>query len=473
VGAGVIGDAERLECALMSAQAVQNSTPPRSPSLISPGSSVGLGLVLVLALVVRLTLLAGNVADHPWFFFQDLEKVEAEISSPETPYMNSFGFEASNIAHAWVCAGQGFASPFGGATGPTAWIAPGVVAVYAISFALWGCFTFESILFVFSIAMVVSLITTVVVFRIGERVGGDPNIGFLAALFFACLPYEAWIFQIAGHLDLNLQVLWFAVLLLAVLRAMDGEKYGLELGAASAVAAFFNPGLLLCTATGFVLAMRGRSRREITRFSLILVVAHILILGPYVIFQSARLGGFVPVKSNAGFELYLGNTREARGVLQNVAFQAYHPSQNATEFVHYGDVGELEYVRDARHRFREDFRVWDFVRNTVRRSFYFFFAYEVKPWDSSPWVSAIKAAMWAVPALSLIALVMARRGRLDAVEGAVLLFTLAYAVPYLLTGVMERYRIPMAPAVAVALALLTWTLIESWGQRGTQPDQLT
>ena len=452
----------------MSAQAVQNSTPPRSPSLISPGSSVGLGLVLVLALVVRLTLLAGNVVDHPWFFFQDLEKVEAEISSPETPYMNSFGFEASNIAHAWVCAGQGFASPFGGATGPTAWIAPGVVAVYALSFALWGCFTFKSILFVFSIALVFSLITTVVVFRIGERVGGDPNIGFLAALFFACLPYEAWIFQIAGHLDLNLQVLWFAVLLLAVLRAMDGENRGLELGAASAVAALFNPGLLLCTATGFALAMRGRSRREIIRFTLLLAVAHILILGPYVVFQSARLGGFVPVKSNAGFELYLGNTREARGVLQNVAFQAYHPSQNATEFVHYGEVGELEYVRDAKRRFCEDFRVWDFVRNTVRRSFYFFFAYEVKPWDFSPWKSAIKAALWAVPALSLIALVVARRGRLDAAEGAVLLFTLAYAVPYLLTGVMERYRIPMTSAVALALALLTWTLIESWGRHRTR-----
>ena len=104
----------------MSAQTVQNSHSPHSPSLMSPGSSFGLGLVLVLALVVRLTLLAGNVADHPWFFFQDLEKVEVEISSPETPYMNSFGFEASNIAHAWACAGQGFASPFGGATGPTA-----------------------------------------------------------------------------------------------------------------------------------------------------------------------------------------------------------------------------------------------------------------------------------------------------------------------------------------------------------------
>jgi uncharacterized membrane protein (GlpM family) len=75
--------------------------------------------------------------------------------------------------------------------------------------------------------------------------------------------------------------------------------------------------------------------------------------------------------------------------------------------------------------------------------------------------------MWAVPALSLIALVVVRRGRLTAAEGTVLLFTLAYAIPYLLTGVMERYRIPMTSAVALALALLTWTLIESWGRRRT------
>ena len=442
----------------------QNRTSPEVFSLTSRGLFSGLGLVLLLALVIRLTLLAGNVVDHPWFFFQDLEAVETEISSPDTPYMNSFGFEASNIAHAWVCAGQGFASPFGGATGPTAWIAPGVVAVYALSFALWGCFTFKSILFVFSIALVVSLITVVVVFRIGERVSGDPNVGFLAALFFACLPFEAWIFQIAGHLDLNLQVLWFAVLLLAVLRAMDSDRprSGLEFGVVSAIAALFNPGLLLCTAVGYLFALRGRSRREIARFALGFGISYLLILGPYVVFQSVRLGGFVPVKSNAGFELYLGNTPKAHGVLGNTAFQAYHPSQNAAEFADYGEVGEIEFVRDAKRRFREDFRVWPFLSNTVRRSFYFFLAYEVKPWDASPWVSAIKAILWAVPVLALIALLVARRGRLSAAEGAVLLFTLAYAVPYLLTGVMERYRIPMTPAVAVVLALLTWTLVE-WG----------
>jgi hypothetical protein len=421
-------------------------------------------LVLVLALVVRLTLLAGNIVDHPWFFFQDLEEVEEEISSTEEPYMNPFGFEASNIAHAWVCADQGYASPFGGDTGPTAWIAPGVVVLYVISFALWGCFTFKSILFGFAIALVVSLITTVVVFRIGERVGGDPNVGFLAALFFACLPFEAWIFQIAGHLDFNLQVLWFAVLLLAILRAMesDGIGSGLELGAVSAVAALFNPGLVLGTTVGFLFAVRGKSWREVARFTLLLSLAHVVILGPYVAFQSIRLGGFVPVKSNAGFELFIGNTPEARGVLEDLAFQAHHPSQNATEFVTYGAIGEMEYLRDAERRFRENFQILDFLRVTVRRTFYFFLAYKVKPWDSSAVVSAVKAAMWAVPVLSLVALLAVRRKRLAAAEGAMLLFTLAYVAPYLVTGVMERYRIPIVPTVAVVLALLTWTAIESW-----------
>jgi hypothetical protein len=32
---------------------------------------------------------------------------------------------------------------------------------------------------------------------------------------------------------------------------------------------------------------------------------------------------------------------------------------------------------------------------------------------------------------------------------------------------MERYRIPMESAVALALALLTWTLIVSLRRRGT------
>ncbi len=421
----------------------------------------GLVLVLALALVIRAALLLGNISEHPWFFFQDLEKVATGIESTETPYMNSFGWEASNIAHAWVCGGQGYASPFGSSTGPTAWIAPGVVSLYALSFALWGCFTFESILFVFLIALVISLLTTVVVFRIGTRIGGDPDAGFLAALFFACLPFEAWIFSIAGHLDFNLQVLWFAVLLLAVLRAVDASRPapGLEFGVVSSVAALFNPGLLLCAAAGFFFVIRARPRSEIGRSTLFMVVAHFLILGPAVVTQSLRLGGFVPVKSNAIFEMYLGNTADVRGMLQDVTFETSHPSQNAAEFAAYTEAGEIGYLREVRRRFCDEFRFGEFLENSLRRGYFFFVGYQVKSWDTSPLLSSIKRALWAVPILSFLGLVLVRRGRLRAGEGLLFLFPLAYALPYLLTGVMERYRIPMVSAVAVALALVALALV--------------
>ena len=414
--------------------------------------------VVVLAVLVRLALLVGNRVAHPDLFFQDTLEISKEISRPDLPYVNGFGFEASNIAYAWACGGQGYASPFGGGTGPTAWIAPGVVSTYAVSFALWGCFTPASILFVFGIALVISAITTVLVFQLGNRIGGEPGIGLLAALLFAVLPYEAWLFWITGHLDFNLQVLSLAVLLLAAIRALErgSSDSGVELGTVSSLAALFNPGLLLCTAAAGLVWLRKRPVRPASRFLLGLAVPHLLITGTYIGVQSARLGDLVPVKSNAGFELYLGNTPETGGLLTTEIFQLYHPSRNAQEFARYQELGEAEYVRAARAKFSETIGFQEFARNSLRRALFYFLAYNPDASDSSQAVSLLKAAMWLIPGLSLVVLVAVRRGRLAEGELVMLLFVFAYALPYMFTGVSERYRIPMATVVAVTLAILAY-----------------
>jgi len=67
---------------------------------------------------------------------------------------------------------------------------------------------------------------------------------------------------------------------------------------------------------------------------------------------------------------------------------------------------------------------------------------------------AVKRAFWGLFFLTPVALVVVRRGRPRRLETAALLVALAYAAPYLVTGIMERYRIPLTPVVAVALALL-------------------
>jgi hypothetical protein len=411
--------------------------------------------ILLVAALLRLLLLADNLASSPGFLVQDLEEVRAAISDPGRPYMNSFGFEASNIAYALVCAGEGYASPFGGATGPTAWIAPGVVSLYAAAFAFGGCFTTESILFAFALALMVSLATIVVVYCIGRRVGGTAASGLLAALAFALLPFEAWIFHVNGHLDFNLQVACFAVLLLAVLRAGDAPRSRrfLELGLVSSVAALFNPGFLLGTAVALPFLVHRLPAPEIARLVAIVLAVHIVVVGPYVGWQSRRLGGFVPVKSNGAFELALGNTAGGNGPLGDAVFAAAHPSQNAAEFLRYRELGEIAYVRRALATFTRNFRAAEFVRTTARRAHQFFLGYELKPWDRSKLAVAVKTALWKLPALALLMLLVLRRGRLTRLEVLMLLFTLAYAVPYLLTGVMERYRLPMVTTVAVLLAL--------------------
>ena len=411
--------------------------------------------VVLLAALLRLLLLADNLASSPDFGVQDVGAVRAAISDPTRPFMNSFGFEASNIAYALVCAGEGYASPFGGATGPTAWIAPGVVALYAAAFALWGCFTAESILFAFVVALAVSLTTTVVVYCIGRRVGGTAASGLMAALGFAVLPFEAWIFHVNGHLDFNVQVAWFALLLLAVLRAHDAARSRrfVELGLVSSVAALFNPGFILCTAVALPFLVHRLPAREIARLVAIVLVVHAVVVGPYVGWQSRRLGGFVPVKSNGAFELALGDTAGSDGVLGDAVFAAAHPSQNAAEFRRYRELGETAYVRRALATFTRDVQTAEFLGATARRAYQFFLAYELKPWDRSKLAVAVKSALWKLPALSLLLLLVLRRGRLARLEVLMLVFTLAYAVPYLLTGVMERYRLPMVTTVAVLLAL--------------------
>jgi hypothetical protein len=423
-----------------------------------------LAAVLLLALAVRVLLLTHIALQHPEYFVQDLEEMEIGISAPGVPYMNDFGYEASNIAYAWVCGDQVYSSPFGGETGPTAWIAPGIVLPYAISFALWGCFTPASIFFAYGLALVVSVVTTFAVFHIGKLVGGSSRIGLFSAVLFAVMPYEAWTFHTNSQLDFNLLVLWFALLLLAVLRIIaEPHRSGLGLGVVSSLAVFFNPGFLLCTGIGFFLALPGRSPRQRIHLLSSLIAVHLALVGPYVAWQSTRIGTFVPVKSNAPVELRIGNTDTASGLLRHQVFLRHHPSQNDGEFVHYGEVGEGAYVREARRQFLDSFNLGEFVENSVRRAHLFFVAYEIKSWDHSSLKIILKRILWLVFFLSMVGIVVIRCGRTSRFETAALLFTLGYAFPYLLTGIMERYRIPITPVVAVSLAIL---IVETW-QRTT------
>ena len=362
-------------------QEVKSVTPPR----VFPRRAVG--WIVVLAVVLRLGLLTWSFAVHPRL----LEPRVPEVA-PWEPDLRPVGFEAGSIADALVCRDRGFADPFGAPTGPTAWISPGVVAPYAVAFALFGCFTPAAVVSVFLFAVAVSALLTLLAAAAANRLCGDPWAATAAAFLAAVSPFDLTLFTAASALDLNLHAL-LLLLLVYLLLGLCGEprdpvgapRRVLAFAAVAAVATLFNPVLAAVAAGGVVVALwpgpqaatprAGRWRPLATALAT-LAAAAVLGVGPYVAYQRATLGAWVPVKSNAPFELSLGNRPDVAGVLDRTVFHRHHPSRNDRELALYRHLGEVRYVERHARRFRDEVSAGDFARWTLRRTGAFFFGFE-------------------------------------------------------------------------------------------------
>ncbi len=431
------------------------ATPAAQRSRFAPQRWALLAALIVTA-ALRLNFLGRNIDNNPSFFVQPAADVLDRVADPTTPYMNVLGFEVSNIACSWVCFGQGFASPFGGDTGPTAWIAPGLVALYGASFAVFGCFTVESILALFGVALLLSLATCWLTYASAQLMFSDRGVGALAALLFAVAPFDLWLFRVGSAMELNVYTFLLALLLLLAIRYWRLPTAGrlLGLAAATAAAVFFYPGFGLCAVTAvalrLVVARRGRVAVHVLLLSGVVMAA----VSPYLAWQHTRLGGWVPVKSNGPFELYVGNTPEARGVLSDAVFELHHPSQSQAEFLRYRALGELPYVREKLGEFRRQFSLPRFAAVTGERAFAYFFAYSPKEWDTQPLRTGVKRLLWALPGVILLIFPLARRRQLGSSVLVAYALVATFALPFLLAGVMERYRLPIVPVIAILGAAL-------------------
>ena len=105
-----------------------------------------------IAFVLRLTLI---ILGHTYKF---------------KPYDNgfSFGWEMGRIGRA-IAAGQGFANPFDGQTGPTAWEPPLYPYLIGSVFRLAGVYTHGSAFILLSINSIFSALTCIPIFLIARK----------------------------------------------------------------------------------------------------------------------------------------------------------------------------------------------------------------------------------------------------------------------------------------------------------------
>src|ERR1700692_4865717 len=86
---------------------------------------------------------------------------------------------------------RGLSSPFGGATGPTAFIAPGYPLFVALIFKIFGSYTLLSAMVIMGTNVVLNLLTVLLIMQLALRLSNQ-RAALLAGLFWAISPPLIW-----------------------------------------------------------------------------------------------------------------------------------------------------------------------------------------------------------------------------------------------------------------------------------------
>jgi 4-amino-4-deoxy-L-arabinose transferase-like glycosyltransferase len=250
------------------------------------------------------------------------------------------GLEMEHLAGS-LAAGAGFASPFGGHTGPTAMLAPGYPLAIAGVFRLLGPFTAASAWTVLFLQCLFSALTCLVVLAIGGKFFSR-TVGVLAAWMWAVVP-PAMLAPAFRFWDTSLSTLLFAVAFLLLLDAGESPRRWLMWGVLTGIAALVNPALVpSLAALALWTCWRSANRRRTLASALVAAVIVAVMLAPWTVRNYRVFGRIIPVRSNLGMELWMGNHPGASGETQ----LRLHPATDPAEFAKYSRAGELAYFRE-------------------------------------------------------------------------------------------------------------------------------
>jgi len=386
-------------------------------------SFVQIGGVVAVGLLVRVAVL--------WLL---LEKLSAQ-------WFFHRGMEMGLLAQS-IVQGHGLSSPFGGSTGPTAFIAPGYPFIVAGIFALFGTYSQLSAVILMAINIGLNLITILFIMRLAVRFS-NARVAVLAGLFWALSPPLIWLPTIFWDTSLSCLILIAALCWAMQLECAPSTAGFITAGAFIAIAGLINPALLpnlfalLCW-----VAFR---RRRTHRFGLICAILTLVaVFSPWPIRNARVFHAFIPLRSTVGFEMWMGNRPQSNGFLDESVF----PTFNASELRNYVTMGEVAYIKEksdeARHYIAS--HPFAFFLLSLRRAVRFWIGRGNQ--NGSPFF-VIHAC--ATSFLGLAGLVVLKK-RPSTFAVIALLPLLFFPLPYYMTHAEFRYRLVIDPLLCVLSA---------------------
>jgi hypothetical protein len=369
-----------------------------------------------------------------------------------------YGWEMGRIARA-LTTGHGYADPFAGHTGPTAWVTPLYPLLMALVFRLAGIYTLTSAWILLTLNSLFSALTVFPIAAITRRcfsaAGPDraASIGrwavWLWALYPAAMQYAVrWVWETS--LSTLLFTCAFALALRMHRRSPDRPgRFAVRdwaiFGVLWGTIALTNPALVLFLpfAGIWVLTGAGRALFRGLAGAVLSAAIFLAILTPWVVRNQRVFHHFVPLRANFGAELYLGNGPGAIGLLM----EYHHPAQDPEQLRLYAAMGEYRYAQTRGELAKRTIRAdrWLFARNTLKRLDFFWFGV---PSSSSRVTGFFRSLNYGfLSAAGLLGLLLALRRR---VYGAWLFFAfLTLPLVYYFVTVHARFRHPLEPLIAV------------------------
>jgi hypothetical protein len=390
---------------------------------------------------------------------------------PEEDHLQ-FGWEMGRIARA-LATGYGYADPFTGHSGPTAWSPPLYPLLIAGVFKIFGVYTAASAWVLLTINSIFSAATSSVIYEIAarcfHRTGRARKIALWSGWLWALYP-AAMQFAVRWIWDMCLTAYLFSKIFVVALRVRGiGEDSPnvatetsttaswVEFGLLSGAVALLNSTLLLflpvCGLWMLIGVLKSKApvRPTLLRAALACVVT-LACLAPWTIRNYNVFHTFIPMRGNLGAELNQSISPENGGFPWGATIPV---CEACPVFQNYRQMGEAVYVRREGEFAKQEIQAHKlrFVEYSLKR-FYFFWVSVPKPPEKGVFIEAVREANYFflnLAALLGLALALKRR-----IPGAVL-FAWAFAlVPltYYIITVQARFRHPLEPIMTILAVYL-------------------
>jgi len=400
--------------------------PLRKPIAAPAGPRLHLFPIVLLAESLRLVVIVVTLKAHSasWFFAQ--------------------ASELNELAHE-LLTGHGFSSPFGGFTGPSAFLAPGYPLLIAAVFRIFQPQSFASAFILMLLQSLFATATIVAMMLLARKLFSNAAAN-LAGIVWAVSPPLLFLPTIYWDTSFSIFLLTLLVTLCVYCATNPSWRVWISIALCSLITLYTNPSLAAAIAGCFLwTAIVGH--RTFPRSSLKAPVAAALLIAIcfsiWPIRNYEHLHAFIPLRSNLGYELWQGNRTGSNGFFS----PALHPNVNQQEYQRYAALGEVAYMHEKSEQAKSAIgsNPYRFAALTTKRFFSFWSGF------AQPSVWPMIAYATATTLLGLLGLILLfHTQKMTAILFAIPLALLP--LPYYVTHPDYRFRCVIDPLLTLLAA---------------------